>query len=97
MTGLEICLLCGGAMTAFMFINFFVSSWVLCFAIILLALGMPYNHADAGQSFLVCGGGGGSGGLYSTVRNQEIQRRLIIPGKIKRSLIYELPHTIAFI
>ena len=26
-------------MTAFMFINFFVSSWVLCFAIILLALG----------------------------------------------------------
>lgn len=39
MTGLEICLLCGGAMTAFMFINFFVSSWVLCFAIILLALG----------------------------------------------------------
>ena len=39
MTGLEICLLCGAAMTAFMFINFFVSSWVLCFAIILLALG----------------------------------------------------------
>ena len=39
MTGLEICLLCGGAMTAFMFINFFVSSWVLCFAMILLALG----------------------------------------------------------
>jgi hypothetical protein len=39
MTELEICLLCGGAMTAFMFINFFVSSWVLCFAIILLALG----------------------------------------------------------
>ena len=59
--------------------------------------GHAFNYADAGQSFLVCSGGGGSGGLYSTVRNQEIQRRLIIPGKIKRSLIYELPHTIAFI
>jgi len=39
MTPIEICILCGGAMTAFMLINFFVSSWVICFAIILLALG----------------------------------------------------------
>ena len=45
--------------------------------------GLPNNHAGAGQSFPFWGGGGGSGGLYSPICNQEVSRALIYHKTIK--------------
>ena len=50
----EMTIILGLAMTAFIFINFFVKSWAICFAIIILAIGVEVAMPDPKNIYLFC-------------------------------------------
>ena len=48
----ELTIILGAAMTAFLFINFFLKSWVICFAVISLGVGVLVSMPDPKNIYL---------------------------------------------
>jgi hypothetical protein len=48
----ELTLLLGAAMTAFLFINFFLKSWAICLAVVFLAVGVLVAMPDPKNVYL---------------------------------------------